>query len=283
MKNQLSNIEELPLISIVIPNYNNEKYLKKAISSCLEQTYQDLEVIIVDDCSTDESVHLIRDIQKTDKRIKLIQNDENLKVTRTRNKGILAASGILITTLDSDDYFISDKKIETEYNLLKEHNFDIYTVAFSGIVRVDPEGEVIGYNMNKNTVAEGNIFIELLTRSCAIPRDFLFFKQLFEEVDGFDFDLPIYEDWDLKIRMSRLAKFYYTGNNGIAYRQLSTGLSKTKRQERMKWLEYVFDKNSSDLVENQELKKKLFNKQSFISRIFKRITKKIKGSNAHII
>jgi glycosyltransferase involved in cell wall biosynthesis len=283
MKNQLSDNNELPLISIVIPNYNNEIYLEKAISSCLNQTYKNLEVLIVDDCSTDKSVELIREIQKNDARLKLIQNDVNLKVTRTRNKGILAANGIMISTLDSDDYFTSDNKIETEFNLLKKHNFDIYTIAYSGIVRVDPDEEVLGYIMNKQTVAEGKIFIELLTRSCAIPRDFLFFKKLFEEVNGFDLDLPIYEDWDLKIRMSRLAEFYYTGSNGIAYRQLDSGLSKTKRKERMKWLEFVFDKNSSDLENKQELRNKLLSRQSFISRIFKRITKKITGANAHFI
>ena len=91
----------IPKISIILPNYNSEKYLKETIESVLNQTYRDFEFIIVDDASTDKSMDIIRSFQ--DSRIKYIQSDRNRQVAYTANIGMEMAEGEYIARIDSDD------------------------------------------------------------------------------------------------------------------------------------------------------------------------------------
>jgi len=91
------------ICSIVMPVYNAERFIKNTINSVLNQTISNFELICVDDCSKDGSVEIIKQMQKQDDRIVLIQNETNLKVSQTRNKGVQAAKSDWIALLDSDD------------------------------------------------------------------------------------------------------------------------------------------------------------------------------------
>ncbi|NQV78496.1 MAG: glycosyltransferase, partial [Lutibacter sp.] len=82
------NINTQPLVSVIIPVYNVELYVEKAINSIINQTYQNLEIIIVDDCSTDKTYSIVESLSKKDKRIKLIRNSKNLKISKTLNKAL---------------------------------------------------------------------------------------------------------------------------------------------------------------------------------------------------
>ena len=95
-----------PFFSVIIPLYNREAKINKAIQSILDQDFQDFEVLVIDDCSTDRSCEVVLSIQ--DKRIKLIKNEINLERCLTRNKGIELAHGKFICFLDSDDYHLSN-------------------------------------------------------------------------------------------------------------------------------------------------------------------------------
>ncbi len=99
----------LPVISVVMPTYNRIDLLPRSIESILNQTYKDFEFIIVDDGSTDGSVSLIRDYQKKDKRIRLIQNDKNRGISYSRNRGMDVARGKYIAIMDSDDFSEPDR------------------------------------------------------------------------------------------------------------------------------------------------------------------------------
>lgn len=106
------------LVSIVIPVYNTEKYIDETISSILDQTYTNFELILVNDCSTDNSEKLIQKYL-VDKRIKLITNKKNSKVAISRNNGIKAATGRYICFLDADDKW--DKfKLEKQIKFMNE-------------------------------------------------------------------------------------------------------------------------------------------------------------------
>ena len=96
------------LISVVITSYNYEKYLKDTINSVLSQTYSDWEMIVIDDASTDSSVDIIKEFVKKDSRIKLIENETNLGLTKTLKKGVEAASGEWVAVLESDDRLRED-------------------------------------------------------------------------------------------------------------------------------------------------------------------------------
>lgn len=98
-----------PLISVIMPNYNGEKYVSEAIQTVLDQTYRNYELIIVDDCSTDCSADIIRDFAQKDDRIVLIWNAENQGVSVTRNLGIQKARGEYIALIDNDDTWEPDK------------------------------------------------------------------------------------------------------------------------------------------------------------------------------
>lgn len=92
------------LITIVVPCYNVEKYVEKCVDSILKQTYKNIEVILVEDCSTDNTYNIIKKYPKLDKRVKLIKNEKNGGLSFSRNAGIKAASGKYIGFIDSDDY-----------------------------------------------------------------------------------------------------------------------------------------------------------------------------------
>lgn len=111
------------LISVIVPIYNVEKYLSKCINSILEQTYKNLEIILIDDGSDDSSPQICDKYSKKDKRIKVIHK-ENKGVSSSRNKGLELSTGKYIVFVDSDDY-IDKQMIEKLYNNLIENKADI--------------------------------------------------------------------------------------------------------------------------------------------------------------
>ena len=96
-----------PKISIVIPAYNSENFIKQAITSALRQSYNNIEVIVVDDGSTDNTVKVVNSI--TDDRLKLLENQQNRGVSYSRNRAIEEASGMWIALLDADDWYAPDR------------------------------------------------------------------------------------------------------------------------------------------------------------------------------
>lgn len=108
-------------VSAIVPAYNTEKYIAKAISSALSQTLRDIEVIVVDDCSTDNTVEVVRSF--SDPRLKLLLNSENLGAGNARNKGLQAASGKWIAVLDSDDWY-APQRLETLVKIAEQKNAD---------------------------------------------------------------------------------------------------------------------------------------------------------------
>lgn len=106
-------------VSVIIPNFNNEKFIKKTIESILNNTYKNIEIILVDDCSTDNTVQIVKD--NFGDKVKIYKNDENKGAYYCRNKGIYYSTGYYVTIVDGDDY-IEAEKIEYEVNKLENQN-----------------------------------------------------------------------------------------------------------------------------------------------------------------
>lgn len=123
------------LVSVIMPNYNCAKYITEAIESVISQTYECWELIIVDDCSQDNSVDLINNYVKKDKRIRLIQNKKNSGAAVSRNVGIESAKGRWIALLDSDDLWMPEK-LEKQISFMEKN--EVY-FSFSGCVVIDEE------------------------------------------------------------------------------------------------------------------------------------------------
>lgn len=118
-----------PMVSVVIPVYNAVRFLERTVQSVLNQTYQKLEIILVNDCSTDESLEMLRIFEKQDARIQIIDLPQNGGVANARNRGIAAASGKYIALLDSDDTWEPDK-IQSQVKLIEKENGGICYCAF---------------------------------------------------------------------------------------------------------------------------------------------------------
>ena len=106
------------LVSIVVPVYNAEKFLKDTIQTVLEQTYPNWELLLVDDCSNDNSVDIIKEYVKDDKRIRLLKNEKNSGAALTRNHGIKEAKGTYLCFLDADDLW-EKEKLEKQLKFMK--------------------------------------------------------------------------------------------------------------------------------------------------------------------
>lgn len=132
-------------ITVIIPVYNGEEYIRKAIDSVLNQTYKEHELIVVDDCSTDGTSDIL---QEYSGRIRVIRHDKNMGVGVARQTGIDAATGDYITFLDSDDY-LSEDFLEMNLMLAKQHDSDVVYTSFAvyypdqKVFMVIPSGDFI--------------------------------------------------------------------------------------------------------------------------------------------
>lgn len=139
-------------ISIVVTSYNVEKYIEEALRSCMCQTYKDLEIIVVDDCSTDSSKEIIKKLEKEDSRIQLIENDVNQGAGLARRRGIQNTTGEYVLILDGDDWLNPDF-IE---NLVKEAEKTGADIVSGGITIRRPDGSYDATSYG-NCVCETNV------------------------------------------------------------------------------------------------------------------------------
>lgn len=126
-----------PKISIIIPVYNVERYLRECLDSCINQTLKDIEIICVDDCSTDNSYNILKEYLDKDSRIQIFRQEQNRKQGTARNRGLKIATGEYIWFIDSDDY-IDTKACQILYNTIKE--FDIDLLCFSALIFAEKNG-----------------------------------------------------------------------------------------------------------------------------------------------
>ncbi|MDR3272916.1 MAG: glycosyltransferase [Flavobacteriaceae bacterium] len=148
-----------PAVSIVTACYNSEKYIGETIQSVLNQTCADWEWLIVDDCSTDNSVQVIKKIK--DERIKLIKLTENQGAAKARNHGIKAAQGRYLTFIDSDDLWLPEF-LETVVSYLKENKEEMVYTSYK---RVDENLQPL----LEDFTAEDNIKYNRLLYNCPMP------------------------------------------------------------------------------------------------------------------
>ena len=116
--------KSVPLISVIMPVYNGDKYIAEAIDSILSQTWKNLELVICDDCSSDDSLAIARSYSANDQRVKLIRNIENKGIADTLNLLIAETSGEFIARMDADDACTPDR-LEKQYHYMQTHNLDV--------------------------------------------------------------------------------------------------------------------------------------------------------------
>lgn len=201
-------------ISVIVPVYNVEKYIKRCLESLLNQTYKNLEIIIIDDGTKDSSGKICDEISKSDSRIKVI-HQKNQGLSGARNTGLKNSTGEYITFVDSDDY-IDNKMFEKMLSTLKTNNADIIEC---GTIYCDEKGNYIKENTkNKIKIYEKDIQVKELisngnitTMSCGK----LYKKDLFK-----NFEFPIgkyHEDVFTTYKLLHVSKKTVVLNQGFYY------------------------------------------------------------------
>jgi len=189
----------MPTVSVVIPTFNREHYIGRALESVLNQTYTDYEIIIVDDGSTDRTEEIIRRYQETSGNIRYIHTTENKGAPAARNRGIREARGTYIAFQDSDDVWMPEK-LEKQLKVLAESSSAVGLVyAGFWFVKGDTREYIPRPSYKKK---EGNIANELLKGSFIGTPTILIKKECFDKAGLFDESLPQLQDWELMIRVS---------------------------------------------------------------------------------
>lgn len=219
-------------LSVIIPNYNKEMYLYECVKSVLRQTLQPDEIIIVDDCSTDESRLVIEDLCKNSALIHPVYLDKNSGVSIARNIGLKCAAGQYVTFLDSDDFYGNEDKLKNEMSLIRNYREDV--VAYSQLLFADNAGHIQKKVIcKKKEYLIGNIYKRMLLGRFVFPalaRDYCVKKSIISELGGYNEDRNLYEDLELLIKIAEKHSFYCTYEAGTAYRQTGGGLSSQKAE-----------------------------------------------------
>ncbi len=204
-----------PLVSVIIPVYNANGYLLQAINSIQTQTYKNLEIIIVDDGSTDETPKILSSLAKKDKRIKIITNKKNLNIASSLNRGIKLAKGNYIARMDADDIALTNR-IEKQIKFLQTHP-DV--VILGGQCKtIDINNKTIGHKffpvMDKDI--KDALYFEnpiqhptVIFNTKLIPKNFTWYNT----------SLPPAEDYDLFFRLAKFGKFHNLKSIVLKYRQ----------------------------------------------------------------
>lgn len=214
-------------LSVIIPNYNNERFLQKCLDSVLAQTYSPKEIIVIDDVSTDNSREIIRSYEMKDPRIIGIYLERNGGVSHARNVGLKAATSEYVTTLDADDFYFNERKLENEMALVEKHGGNI--LAYSKLVYVNETNELIRYvNYPAKQYVQGCISNKLIAgyRENTIPRDYCFPSAVLAKTGLYDETSSLFEDLDFLIRVTQVVPTYCTFEYGTGYRIKDFGLSK---------------------------------------------------------
>lgn len=132
-------------ISVIVPVYNRETTVKRCIDSLLHQTYKNIEIVCVNDGSTDSSLNILYDYQKKDRRVKIINNEKNMGIAYSRNVGLSSASGEYIMWCDSDDWF-EKNMCEKMLTSLKKHNVDLAECS----AKIEFEGDISQFRQYLN-------------------------------------------------------------------------------------------------------------------------------------
>lgn len=217
------------LVSVIVPVYNSEKYLKSCIESILNQTYKSIEIILVNDGSIDKSLDIIKEYESRDKRVICIDK-KNTGVSSTRNIGIDKATGKYIMFIDSDD-FIENDYIEELLNITEKENLDICRTGFI----VEKKGnvhEVINYAEEESKEIDPNDFKEnfidttIFNSSCVqliktsiVKENNIRFKENLSYEEDLIFNIELFKHCK-KIKYVNLPKYHYLANESSSTRNL---------------------------------------------------------------
>ncbi len=213
--------EKLPLVSVICLCHNHKPYLSEAIDSVLNQTYKNIELIVVDDGSMDGSKEEIEQLIG-DKKINFIAIKNAIGNCKAFNLGLNRSSGDYVIDLAADDTLLP-QRIDEGLKTFSQKNIG---VEFCNVLNVDENGIALEKHFSEGkTVPEGDMYSALIEKYIISPPGMMIKRKVLDDLNGYDENLS-YEDFDFWVRSSRKYLYGYTNNILVKKRNLPDSLSK---------------------------------------------------------
>lgn len=233
-----------PLVSVLMPCYNAEDHLEDAMQSILNQTYRNIEVIAINDCSKDKTSEILHRMAEEDCRIKVVDNKENLRLIKTLNKGVKLCSGDYIARMDSDDIALP-QRIEKELSFLEENkDHDIVSSLFLAFPTDNPSKK----DLHHNPLRHEDLKAYMLFKSGICHPAVMIRKRVFTEL-GLEFEMEYlhvedYAFWSKAIYKTKIANI---GEPLLLYRVHENQVSSLNEQLQQENKKKVFKIHCSQL------------------------------------
>ena len=217
-----------PIISVIMPAYNAEKYVALAIESILNQTFSDFEFIIINDASTDRTWEIIQEYAKKDDRVVAIKNETNLKTSKALNVGLLIAKGKYVVRMDADDWSYPDR-LEKQCEFME---LNPGVVVSGGAIEVcDAKMNILNqrnYNYDDNSIREKIFRYNQFCHPATIWR-----RDIIALAGGYNEDISLTQDYDIYFRMGKFGEFANLPNviHKLRIHNGASSIKTTKEQE----------------------------------------------------
>lgn len=252
----------IPLVSVICLCYDHEKFVEEALASVLDQSYPNIEVIIVDDASQDDSIKVIMKFLK-DKagthgyEIKTVFLSQNLGNCRAFNRGFALASGKYVIDFATDDVMLSER-IAQQVNYFEELASD-YGVIFTEAAYINEKGQHLFYHYKdkfqhlQKRIPTGDIYVDLLKSYFICSPTMMVKKEVLDAMNGYDEQLA-YEDFDFWVRSSRNYLYAFLDECTTQVRKLSGSLSTKvgKQGDKQLYSTYLVCKKALQLNKNKK-------------------------------
>lgn len=220
----------MPKVSVIMSVYNGEEFLRDSILSILNQTYSDFEFVIIDDCSTDNTLKILEEFYKKDSRIKILNNTQNLGLTKSLNKAISESSGEYLARLDAGDVSSPDR-LEKQVAFLDQHKEVGLLGSFMYII--DTKGEIlkeVRYPTDNETLKK-----DLIKYNPFVHSSIMFRKDVGARVGFYDENFKYAQDYDFYFKLFPLTKFANLPMFLVQYRHMPNSITSTKNKQQMKY------------------------------------------------
>lgn len=210
-----------PEVSIVLPTYNGAKYIKESIESCLSQTFDKWELIVINDCSTDDTLKIVTELASYDKRVKVYSNTNNKKLPASLNVGFKKAKGKYLTWTSDDNYYAPDalEKMLAVFKTNQETDF-----VYADMIVIDEDGNKV----SRRKLKEPND----LFHGCCIGACFMYKRKLYDIYGPYNEDMFCAEDYEYWMRLwVHKVKFFHLKEFLYFYRNNSASLTATKSHQ----------------------------------------------------
>jgi len=236
-------MKDNPLISVVIPAFNRQDTISYCLDSVLAQTYKNLEIIVVDDCSMDSTVSIVRN--HPDPRVRCVVLEKNSGAQAARNRGILEAKSDWIAFQDSDDEWSPDK-LEKQVSVLANADYNPWSFLYCNAYRLEKARGIKSIRLCP--VVEGeNQYSTLLQSPAPLFPTIITSKEALEKIGYLDEQVPSFQEWDTSIRLAKYCRITHLKEPLMVYHAGAGDAISGSATKHVEGLSYIISKYESDI------------------------------------